>query len=201
MRCAAGAALQRVIRGANRSSVTSVKRIICWSLVFVYMVACSAGGGTGKGGGDGASGAGAHSGDGDGDDIGDGDLSLGTGGDGTGPGGNGGGEPTTIDGTIEDDRGGTLSLVGSPEVVNFSLVLPDGTIATGLIWSVDDTRIGSITTDGVFTAKGLVGGVVRVTASLGNASLSTDFVVNVDITRNVGNLSELAQDELLAAVS
>src|SRR5690606_19413221 len=36
---------------------------------------------------------------------------------------------------------------------------------------------------------------------LGNASLSTDFVVNVDITRNVGNLSELAQDELLAAVS
>jgi hypothetical protein len=175
-----------------------MRSILIWSLICVSLVACSAGGGAGPGGGSGSSGSGSSSGDGDGD--GDGDLNLGSGGSGAATGGNGGGEPTTIDGTIEDDSGGELELVGTPAVVNFVLILPDGTPATGLLWSVDDTRIGSITTEGVFTAKGMVGGVVKVTASLGNASLTTDFIVNVELARNVDNLDQAAQDALLAAV-
>ncbi len=183
------------------ASVKPMRSIVLWSLVCVFLMACSAGNGAGSDGGNGASGSGARAGDGDGEGDGDGDLHLGTGANGSETGGSGNGGPTTIEGTIVDDRGGILSLVGSPEVVNFGLTLPDGTTATGLIWSVDDTRIGSITIDGVFTAKGLVGGVVKVTASLGNASITTDFIVNVDLTRNVGNLDQAAQDGLLAAVN
>lgn len=175
-----------------------MNRLIVLGLVGVALAACSAGGGAGADSGEDTS----HDrgGDGDGDDGGDGDLNLGTGGSGDGTGGREAQEPMTIDGTIVDDHEGTLLLNGDPEVVTFGLTLPDGTAANGLIWSVDDTRIGSITTEGVFTAKGLVGGVVKVTATLGNASLTTDFIVNVDVTRNVGALDEPAQNTLLAAV-
>lgn len=175
-----------------------MRRILFLVLASAVFAACSAGSAS-KGPGDGDStGDGDSPGDGD---LGDGDLDLsGSGGIASSTGGQDGGEPTTIDGTIGDDRGGILNLVGTPEVVNFTLTLPDGTIAEGLIWSVDDTRIGSITTDGVFTAKGMVGGVVKVTATLGNASLTTEFTVNVDMTRNVGSLDQPTQEALLAAV-
>lgn len=97
---------------------------------------------------------------------------------------------TVIDGTIENDAEGEITVDGSPSEVNFVLRNASGAAVTeGIVWLVDDTAIGSIGSDGVFHANGFVGGVVTITARLGNSALDTTLIVNVDITDNDANLS------------
>jgi hypothetical protein len=109
-------------------------------------------------------------------------------------------EPTEVlEGTIENDVGPEITVAGAVEEVTFTVRAPGGAIISDdLVWLVDDTAIGSIGNDGVFRANGFVGGVVTVTARVGNSAVETTFTVNVDITDNPGNVSADDQSLLVA---
>jgi hypothetical protein len=113
-------------------------------------------------------------------------------------GGIGGSNLPPLAGMIVSDSGGEITVTGAPASVSFTVELDDGSAADGVIWIVDDTRIGSIGDDGVFHADGYVGGVVVVTALLNGAEATFELVVNVDITDNAGSLSDADQATLIA---
>jgi hypothetical protein len=112
-------------------------------------------------------------------------------------GGGGGGTGNTGKGNIVSDIPSPLTVSGRPAVVRFQLILESGPATMKVVWSVDDTRIGSIgADDGAFQANGQVGGVVTVTALLGNGKFTAPYTVNVDITENPGGLSPVDQTGL-----
>jgi hypothetical protein len=94
----------------------------------------------------------------------------------------------TLPGTITSDGPATLTVSGKPMPVHLVLKLNDGTMPAKVIWTVDDVAVGSVGSDGVFTPNGMVGGVVNVTAAVGNGVLTTTITVNVDITEDPGTL-------------
>ena len=102
-------------------------------------------------------------------------------------------------GAIIVPAGHVITVSGQPATVAFHVELPDGTQVPCDTWSVDDTRIGSIGSDGVFHADGYVGGVVTVNATVSLTMLSTTLTVNVQIADNAGNLSTADQDILKMA--
>lgn len=118
-------------------------------------------------------------------------------GEGSGP----GGQLPAIDGTIESEVGDTITVTGVLTPIQFSLKDPSGMPLEGADWSTDDTRIGSISSSGVFTATGFTGGVVTITATLNGSVLSTELTVNVEITENLGALSVSDQESLVAGGS
>jgi hypothetical protein len=103
-----------------------------------------------------------------------------------------------LNGTITSDAGSEITVSGMPVSVTFTVELDDGTPATDVLWTVDDTRVGSIGQDGVFHADGYVGGVVVITASVGGAEKDFELTVNVDITENPGAVAEADQAALIA---
>src|SRR5262245_6370313 len=74
---------------------------------------------------------------------------------------------------------GSLVVSGAPATIKCSVLLESGSGAPNVAWIVDDTRIGSIGQDGVFSANGFVGGVVKVTANIGTATISTSLTIDV----------------------
>jgi hypothetical protein len=94
-----------------------------------------------------------------------------------------------LHGTVKADGGDMLTVSGAPATVQFHVVLDDGSMPH-IVWSVDDTRIGSIGADGVFHANGFVGGKVTVTAITPTGMASTTITVNVDITDNPAAVSD-----------
>lgn len=90
----------------------------------------------------------------------------------------------------------TLEVTGSPASLAFTATLEDGTVPNGLQWQVDDVVIGTIDSDGLFRSKGLVAGVVKVTARAGDLQASTNVTVSVHIVDNAGGLSQEDQDLL-----
>ena len=111
----------------------------------------------------------------------------------------GGGTGIPGKGNIVSDIPSPLTVSGKPAGVRFQLVLESGPATMKVIWSVDDTRIGSIgADDGAFQANGQVGGLVTVTAMLGNSKFTAQYAVNVDITENPAGLSTADQTALRA---
>jgi hypothetical protein len=110
--------------------------------------------------------------------------------------GGGAGAPS-LTGTIKADVGDSLTVSGKPAPVQFTFTLGSGS-QPKVVWSVDDTRIGSIGDDGVFHANGYVGGVVTVIATVGSQSISTKFTVNVDIVDNATSVPAADQTVLQA---
>jgi hypothetical protein len=111
----------------------------------------------------------------------------------------GGGTGVPGKGIIVADIPSPLTVSGRPAAVRFQLVLESGPAMMKVIWSVDDTRIGSIgSDDGGFQANGQVGGLVTVTAMLGNSKFTAQYAVNVDITENPAGLSPADQTVLRA---
>jgi len=94
-----------------------------------------------------------------------------------------------LHGTVKSDGGETLTVSGMPTSDQFHVVLDDGSMPH-VVWSVDDTRIGSIGADGVFHANGYVGGKVTVTAATPTGMASVTITVNVDITENPAAVSD-----------
>jgi hypothetical protein len=93
-----------------------------------------------------------------------------------------GGPVEKLAGTITSDAAaGAVTVSGQTAQIHFQVALDDGTTPV-VAWAVDDTHIGSIASDGTFTAKGYVGGVVTVTATVGTRSTSAKITVTVDIT-------------------
>lgn len=132
-------------------------------------------------------------GDGDLGGIGDGDGDIAV-----GDGDSGGGTLPPINGTLGSDVGDTITVMGTLTPVQFTLKDSKGDPIPGADWTTDDTRIGSISSDGVFTASGFVGGVVTITATLGGSVLSTQLTVNVEITENLASVSTSDQEALVA---
>jgi hypothetical protein len=158
-------------------------------LIAAFSAACTAGAGKNNDGSSAGSG-GRNGGDGD---IGPGDGDITAPGDGDGDGGN----LPVFDGTIESNSSDTITVSGDQFSVAFTLMDRDGN-PVNAEWSTDDTRIGSISSDGIFTGSGFVGGVVQITAFPPGAILTTTLTVNVDITENTAGLSESDQTSLLA---
>jgi hypothetical protein len=155
----------------------------------VLAVACQAGGGDGSRN-RGHSGSGASSSTGASSSSG-GSLSL-------MPSGGSNGMGNTLDGSITSDSGAEITVSGEPKDVKLQLLAPNGAPVTeGVAWSIDDTKIGSISGDGTFHSNGYVGGIVTITATVGDTSLSVDLVVLVDITVVEGNVS--AEDQMALA--
>ena len=94
-----------------------------------------------------------------------------------------------LHGAVKSDGGDTLTVSGMPTSDQFHVVLDDGSMPH-VVWSVDDTRIGSIGADGVFHANGYVGGKVTVTAATPTGMASLTITVNVDITENPAAVSD-----------
>ncbi len=93
-----------------------------------------------------------------------------------------------IAGTITSDSPATITVSGKPTAVHLVLKLADGTTPPNFNWSVDDTAIGAVGSDGVFTPNGYVGGVATVTATVGAGTVTTTITVDVDITDDPGTL-------------
>ena len=163
------------------------------SMLIAAAVACNAstGGSTNHGSGSGADGHGASSSTGGSPSLG-GNLNLG-----------GMNNPVdTYRGTLESDAGTQITVSGETKDVHLSLKSAAGMPVTeGVVWSVDDTKIGSISGDGTFHANGYVGGVVKLTATVGDSEISIDITVDVDITINDGKLSDADQTTLIAGGS
>ncbi|HEY6077639.1 MAG TPA: hypothetical protein VIW29_02485, partial [Polyangiaceae bacterium] len=96
----------------------------------------------------------------------------------------------TLRGNIFSDAGAEITVSGELKDVRLELRgLDDQPITEGVTWSVDDTKIGSISGDGTFHANGYVGGVVNISATVGMSSLSVALVVSVDITEAAAAVS------------
>jgi hypothetical protein len=99
-----------------------------------------------------------------------------------------GGMTYTLAGMITSDVPTTITVGGMPSTAHLVLKLNDGSTPTKINWSVDDSGVGSVGADGVFTANGSVGGAVTVTAAVGDGIATTTITVNVDITDDPGTL-------------
>jgi hypothetical protein len=101
-------------------------------------------------------------------------------------------------GSITSDMPSTLTVGGMPATAHLTAKLNDNS-SPNVVWAVDQISVGSVGSDGVFTANGNVGGVVTVTATTGDGGyLTTTITVNVDITDDPGTLSTMDATTLKA---
>jgi hypothetical protein len=108
----------------------------------------------------------------------------------------------TYDGTINSDSGAQITVGGVTKDVHLTLMSGDGApVTSGITWSVDDTKIGSISGDGTFHANGYVGGVATITATIAKSSIAVELTVDVDITTNDGNVADADKTALVAGGS
>ena len=101
----------------------------------------------------------------------------------------------TLEVSLEKD---SVVVQGAPLTVAAHAQFDDGSLPKNVIWSVDDTSLGSIGNDGVFEANGFGAGSVVITAQVGTVSASATLAISVDITENPDNLSEASQALLTA---
>ncbi|HEY5373837.1 MAG TPA: Ig-like domain-containing protein, partial [Polyangiaceae bacterium] len=90
-----------------------------------------------------------------------------------------------------------ILVTGTPVDVAAHAQYEDGSLPKSVIWSVDDTGIGSINQDGVFEANGLSAGSVTITAQAGSESASVPFSVAVKLSQNPDNISAADQAKLV----
>jgi hypothetical protein len=92
-----------------------------------------------------------------------------------------------------------LALVahGSPIDDSAHAQYEDGSTPENVIWSVDDTRVGSIDDSGVFEANGFTAGSVTITAQVGSQSASVTISVSVEITQVTDGIAPADQKKLV----
>jgi hypothetical protein len=100
-----------------------------------------------------------------------------------------GGAGTTETPLIIVGGASSLDAQGEPVTTEFRAEYQGGGAPNDVAWVVDDTRVGSIGQDGTFTANGLVGGVVTITAMAGSQKATTTVTVNVSILRTETGVS------------
>ncbi len=84
----------------------------------------------------------------------------------------------SYNGSLTSDAGDQITVEGEVVDVHLTLKADDGTTVTeGVTWSVDDTKIGSISGDGTFHANGYVGGEVTISATVGDGTISKKITV------------------------
>jgi len=87
---------------------------------------------------------------------------------------------------------------GTPLSVVAHARFDDGSLPQNVIWSVNNTRLGSIGDDGVFEANGFAAGSVVISAQAGSVNASAELQISVDISQNPDNLSEASRTTLTA---
>lgn len=155
--------------------------------------ACGSSGGDGIGGGAATGGS---------------SSSSGTGGSASGAGGSGAGGDDVIPGTggaaahtlLIEPASPVVTTDGSPKSLQLEAKL-DGTLVDSAIWATDDVSVGTVAPTGLFTAKGLVAGQVKVTARYGSSEATTTITVKVSAEQNVGGVSDADKDLLRAGGS
>jgi hypothetical protein len=94
-----------------------------------------------------------------------------------------------------------LEAAGEPVSLQLTARYEDGSRPKVVVWTVDDTRIGSVSEDGEFTANGFVGGDVTITATVGSQSASLTIHVTVTIVSDPDGLETSLKDELVTGGS
>jgi hypothetical protein len=92
----------------------------------------------------------------------------------------------------------TLEVDGTPASVQLSARYDDGSRPNKVVWSVDDTGLGSVNADGEFRASGFVAGDVTITASVGSQSASVTLHVTVVIQSDPDELAAELKDDLVS---
>lgn len=91
-----------------------------------------------------------------------------------------------------------LALTGKAATVAAHAKYEDGTTPNAVLWSVSNTRLGSIGDDGVFEANGFTAGSVTITAEAGSASASAKLSTTVEISQNLDDIGEDQRNALTA---
>ncbi len=121
--------------------------------------------------------------------------------DGNAGSGDPGGGTVTDMGLVIDLDAPQISVSGEPVSIELGVTYEDGSAPNGAVWSVDDTRIGSIDQNGVFTANGWVAGTVTVTVTVGSQTTTIEISVSVDISENPGDVAKDDRDSLVGGGS
>jgi hypothetical protein len=90
-----------------------------------------------------------------------------------------------------------LEVSGEPATVQLSARFEDGSKPNAVVWSVDDTGIGSVSDSGEFRSNGFVAGDVTITATVGSQTASVTLHVTVAITSDADGLDATLKDDLL----
>jgi hypothetical protein len=72
-----------------------------------------------------------------------------------------------------------------PEKQTFTALLDGSPVSAQIAWTLDTYAEGAISAAGDFTTTGIVGGTVKVTATLGKQTATADLTVKVDLTEDV----------------
>jgi len=89
-----------------------------------------------------------------------------------------------------------IAVEGTPQTVTAHAQFEDGSLPKNIIWSVSNTRLGSIGDDGVFEANGYTAGSVTISALVGTVSASATLQITVDIEQNPDNLPATDREKL-----
>ena len=88
----------------------------------------------------------------------------------------------------------SLTVTGPGSTLQFTAMEGSSTVQPQ--WTLDTVDIGTISSTGLFTASGLVGGVTTVTATLGSLTASTTLTVLLQLSANPGNVAPGTQSQL-----
>ncbi|MEO8904155.1 MAG: hypothetical protein ABI488_17515, partial [Polyangiaceae bacterium] len=91
----------------------------------------------------------------------------------------------------------TVLVTGKPVNVAAHAKYEDDSLPKSVVWSVDDTRFGSINQDGVFEANGFSAGTVTISAQADSQVATTYIVIAAKLSQNVGNVSAADQATLV----
>ncbi|MFO0614967.1 MAG: hypothetical protein U0414_20425 [Polyangiaceae bacterium] len=79
----------------------------------------------------------------------------------------------------------TITSKGAPATQSFVAKSGDTVITSGVTWTLDTYAQGNIDASGAYTTLGLVGGKVKVTATLGKDTATAELTVNVKVSEDV----------------
>jgi hypothetical protein len=95
---------------------------------------------------------------------------------------------------IIDPTDPVIETDGTPKALQL-VANVDGTKIPSAVWLTDDVNIGTISDQGLFTAKGMLAGTVKVTARYGELEGTTTITVKVSMEQNPAGISD--EDKLL----
>ena len=90
-----------------------------------------------------------------------------------------------------------LEVSGEPQTLQLTARYDDGSKPNRVVWSVDDTGLGSVSDSGEFRASGFVAGDVTVTATVGSQMASVTLHITVAISRDPDALDAQLKDDLV----
>jgi hypothetical protein len=110
------------------------------------------------------------------------------------------GNPEAAPSTLSiEPQNPTLTVTGPGKKQQFAAVLGNETVAAE--WTLDSAGTGSISASGLFTASGLLGGTVEVTATSGGQTAQTALHIVLELTENPGGIDAATQTKLEAGGS